>query len=120
MANVTYGKDIMASVIMAKILWQMKLSHLIKYLVYLIRFTCTIAVSPAHWTFKSYNLSFKVVIPFQSYHYHCVVRSESEFNEFESRLKSAKNRFQLSAVSNLKKVDAILSGTNPISAASQI
>jgi len=26
MASVTYGKDIMASVIMAKILWQMKLS----------------------------------------------------------------------------------------------
>ena len=27
MASVTYGKDIMASVIMAKVLWQMKLSH---------------------------------------------------------------------------------------------
>ena len=27
MASVTYGKDIMASVIMAKILWQMKLSQ---------------------------------------------------------------------------------------------
>ena len=27
MANVTYGKDILASVIMAKILWQIKLSH---------------------------------------------------------------------------------------------
>ena len=28
MASVTYGKDIMASVIMAKVLWQMKLSLL--------------------------------------------------------------------------------------------
>ena len=27
MASVTYGKSIMASVIMAKVLWQMKLSH---------------------------------------------------------------------------------------------
>ena len=27
MASVTYGKSIMSSVIMAKILWQMKLSH---------------------------------------------------------------------------------------------
>ena len=30
MASVTYGKSIMASVIMVKVLWQMKLSHLYK------------------------------------------------------------------------------------------
>ena len=31
-----------------------------------------------------------------------VISSESEFNEFEPRLKSAKNRFQLSAGLNLE------------------
>ena len=36
----------------------------------------------------------------------------SEFNEFEPRLKSAKNRFQLSAVLTLEKLNTILSGTN--------
>ena len=35
---------------------------------------------------------------------------ESEFNEFEPRLKSAKNRFQL----NRKTLNRILSGTNHI------
>ena len=36
----------------------------------------------------------------------------SEFNEFEPRLKSAKNRFQLVAGLNLEKFNTILSGTN--------
>ena len=49
-----------------------------------------------------------------------VNRSESEFNEFEPRLKSAKNRFQLSAGLNLDILNSILSGTNHIWAASQI
>ena len=40
--------------------------------------------------------------------------SVSEFNEFEPRLKSAKNRFQLSAGLNLEKLNTILSGTNHI------
>ena len=35
----------------------------------------------------------------------------SAFNEFEQRLKSAKNRFQLSAGLNLEKLNTILSGT---------
>ena len=34
----------------------------------------------------------------------------SEFNEFELRLKSAKNRFQLSAGLNLEKLNTIFSG----------
>ena len=35
--------------------------------------------------------------------------SVSEFNEFEPRLKSAKNRFQLSAGLNFEKLNTILS-----------
>ena len=38
----------------------------------------------------------------------------SEFNEFEPRLKSAKNRFQFSAGLNFEKLNTILSGTNHI------
>ena len=38
------------------------------------------------------------------------IKSLSEFNEFEPRLKSAKNRLQLSASLNLKKVNTISSG----------
>ena len=38
----------------------------------------------------------------------------SEFNEFKPRFKSPKNRFQLSAGLNLKKLNTILSGTNHI------
>ena len=45
---------------------------------------------------------------------------ESEFNEFEPRLKSAKNRFQLSAGTNLEKLNTILNGTNHIWAAARI
>ena len=43
-----------------------------------------------------------------------------EFNEFEPRLKSVKNRFQLSAGLNLKNFNTILSGTNHIWAAAKI
>ena len=39
---------------------------------------------------------------------------ESKFNEFEQRLKSAKNRFQLSDGLNHKTLNTILSGTNHI------
>ena len=39
---------------------------------------------------------------------------ESDFNEFEPRLKSAKNRFQLRADLNLETLNTILSGTNHI------
>ena len=38
----------------------------------------------------------------------------SEFNEFEPRLKSAKNRFQLRAGLNLEKLNTILNETNHI------
>ena len=38
----------------------------------------------------------------------------SEFNEFEPRLKSAKNRFQFSAGLNLEILNTILSETNHI------
>ena len=41
-------------------------------------------------------------------------RPASEFNEFEPRLKSAKNRFQLSAGLNLEKLNTILSETNHV------
>ena len=41
-------------------------------------------------------------------------KSVSEFKEFEPRLKSAKNRFQLSAGLNLEELNTILSGTNQI------
>ena len=44
-------------------------------------------------------------------------RSVSEFNEFEPPLKSAKNRFQLSAGPNLEKLNTILNVTK---AATQI
>ena len=44
-------------------------------------------------------------------------KSVSEFNEFKPRLKSPKNRFQLSAGLNLEKFYTILSGTNHIWAA---
>ena len=44
---------------------------------------------------------------------------ESEFNEFEPRLKSAKNQFRLSAGINLETLNKILSGTNHKRAASQ-
>ena len=42
------------------------------------------------------------------------IQSESEFNEFEPRLKSAKNRFQLSAGLNLETLITILTGTDDI------
>ena len=48
------------------------------------------------------------------------VSPESKFNEFEPCLKSAKNRFQLSAGINIETLDTILSGTNHIWAAFQI
>ena len=44
---------------------------------------------------------------------------KSEFNEFEPRLKSAKNRFQLSAGLNLEKLNSILSGNNSLNSASE-
>ena len=40
-----------------------------------------------------------------------------EFKEFESRFKSAKTRFKLSASLNLETFDTILSGTNHIKTA---
>ena len=41
-----------------------------------------------------------------------ITHTESEFNEFEPRLKSAKKRFQLSAGLNLEKGNTILIGNN--------
>ena len=43
-----------------------------------------------------------------------ITESESEFNEFEPRLKSPNNRFQFSAGLNLETLNRILSETNPI------
>ena len=43
--------------------------------------------------------------------------SVSEFNEFKPRLKSAKNRFQMSTGLNIETLNTILSGTNHIWAA---
>ena len=43
MASVTYGKSIMSSVIMAKILWQMKLSRSYKHI------SCSICEICAAW-----------------------------------------------------------------------
>jgi len=40
--------------------------------------------------------------------------SVSKFDKFEPRLKSAKNRFQLSAGLNLEKFDKLLSGINHV------
>ena len=45
---------------------------------------------------------------------------EAKFNEFKPRLKSPKNRFQLSAGLYFEKFITILSGTNHIWAPSQI
>ena len=45
------------------------------------------------------------------------IQPVSEFNEFEPRFKSVKNRFQLSAGLNLEKLNTILSGTNYVWAA---
>ena len=45
-----------------------------------------------------------------------LIESEAEFNEFKPRLKSPKNRFQLSAGLYLEKLNTILSGTNHICA----
>ena len=42
------------------------------------------------------------------------MHAESEFNEFEPRLKSAKNRFQLSTGLNFETLITILSETNHI------
>ena len=42
------------------------------------------------------------------------MKTESDFNEFEPRLKSAKNRFQLSAGLNLETLNTNLSETNHI------
>ena len=44
----------------------------------------------------------------------------SLFDEFELRLKSAKNRFQLSSILTLKTLNTILSDINHIWAAAQI
>ena len=45
---------------------------------------------------------------------------EMECTEFETRFKSAKTRFKLSAGLNLETFDTILSGTNHIYAGAQI
>ena len=50
----------------------------------------------------------------QSLKYERFTPPVSEFNEFEPRLKSAKNRFQLSAGLNLETLNTILSETNDI------
>ena len=48
---------------------------------------------------------------------HIFKISVSEFNEFEPRLKTANNRFQLSAGLNLETLNIIISETNHIWAA---
>ena len=46
--------------------------------------------------------------------FNLIRNSESEFNNFEPRLQSAKNWFQLNAGFNLGTLNTILSGTNHI------
>ena len=46
--------------------------------------------------------------------FNLIRNSESEFNNFEPRLKSTKNWFQLNAGLNLGTLNTILSGTNHI------
>ena len=41
-------------------------------------------------------------------------QTESEFNEFKARLKSTKNRFQLSTGLNLETLNTIFNGTSHI------
>ena len=43
-----------------------------------------------------------------------IIHTEFEFNEFELRLKSAKDRIHLSAGLNLETLNTILMGTNYI------
>ena len=50
----------------------------------------------------------------QSFKYRRFTFSVYEFKEFEPRLKSAKNRFQLSTGLNLEKLNTILSEINHI------
>jgi len=57
-----------------------------------------------YWIYTSINL----------FPYFLLFLPESEFNEFEPRLKSAKNRFQLSAGLNLETLNKILCRTNHI------
>ena len=45
-----------------------------------------------------------------------LIESEAEFNEFKPRLKSPKNRIQLSAGLYIEKFNTILSGPNHICA----
>ena len=59
-----------------------------------------------------------VTLPFFVLYYFdfnkILLESLCEFNEFEPRLKSVKNWFQLSAGLNLEKLNTILSETNHI------
>ena len=61
-----------------------------------------------------YPLSFFANTPFKT------EITESEFDEFESRLKFAKNRLKLIAGLNLETLNTFFSGTNYILVASQI
>ena len=49
-----------------------------------------------------------------------MISAESEFNGFELRLKSAKNRFQFSVGLNVETLNSILSGPNHILTATHI
>ena len=68
------------------------------------------------------DIALHVVVDQKSYE---LVHSVSEFNEFEPRLKSAKNQFQLSAGLNLEKFDTTLNqpylsrGSNSLNSSSE-
>ena len=84
--------------------------YFIKFRIYKKKLLDTIEFSPKNNSFLNYGVN----------NYLCllmwirILDSESEFNEFEPRLKSAKNRFQLSAGLNLETLNTILSGTNHV------
>jgi len=61
-------------------------------------------------TFWKWQNGFYVVFVLQKY----IAKTVAKFNEFKPSLKSAKNRFQLSAGLNLETLNTILSETNHI------
>ena len=69
---------------------------------------------------KYYGLCAKAELHQKRFHtdlFILLCSHESEFNEFELRLKSFKNRFQLSTGLNIETLNTILSKTNHIRAA---
>ena len=102
-------------------------------LTYSVKWVCTCELLFFfYWTIQNPNLNLTFVFIFISFigftvsKSHCFIpyyiyyidyldrEPLSEFNEFEPRLKSAKNRSQLSAGLNLENLNTIINGTNNI------